>query len=653
MINTRLSVLLSFIVLSVNSYGQEYLYGLQSLPINTKNIKKISRQQKTTTTLALPFFDDFSRDISYPDPSNWTDSYVIINQTYCINPPTIGVATFDAINQKGELYKHLSTTPLITDTLTSQPINLNYTADNNIYFSFQYQPKGLGEAPDINDSLVVEFYSVDESKWICAWSASANFTNNTIKEKHHLTEETITQNATLISNSFFTVMIPVIDTRFLKDGFRFRFMNYASLPLNTQVPSVRGNSDHWHIDMVYLDKYRTAEVTTPEDVAFTKPLKSFLKNYESIPWKHFNTEVAQHEELTEPLTFKIQYHNYAQSSALPDEANVTRNFVIQDLSNKNQPFNETGGAVNILPYTTIDYTFNFDYIFQSNWVDSAKFDFRSSLETHNKTFLYWNDTVKFTQTFLNYYAYDDGSAENSYGINGEGTENGMVAVKFHSYLEDSLKGIQIYFCRTYKDETRLYDPQKIEFKLTVWNDSNGKPGNIIYQKGGLLPIFTNELNKFTLYAIDEKLKVGGDFWIGWVNTTTNRLNVGFDLNNTPTDKLYYNLYGEWVKSQFEGSLMLRPVFGKLNQNPTNVETPTKQISFSLYPNPTTNQVTLNIDQDARPEMIRIINLSGQTVLNKVYESNQVDVSSLPIGIYLFQLTLQNRSTLTKKLVIIK
>ncbi len=628
--------------LSVKSYGQEVLLDLQTIPIKENKTKRVSAPSKSKSLLTLPFFDDFSRGDSYPTPENWSDSYVIINQTYAINPPTIGVATFDAINQKGELYENLSSSSAIMDTLTSQPINLDYSEKDSLYLSFQYQPKGLGEAPDPNDSLVVEFFSVDYSNWIRVWSASANFLDSTVKEKYILSKKIVTQKATSIASHFFNVMLPITSDRFRKEGFKFRFMNYASLPSNTQVPSIRGNGDHWHIDIVYLNKNRNSVDSLPNDVGFTKPLSSLLKDYQSIPWKHFSSE-AKESELTNPLTLNIKYINLS-----PDKWDITRRFIITDLSNLNAPYPASGGSDPIFAYQTEEYIRDYEYDFLSNWEDSAKYCMESYLITNSpEKYLRWNDTIRFTQQFLNYYAYDDGSAENGYGIFGEGSDNGRVAIKYHSYLPDSLKQIMIYFNRSYNNANQQY------FKLTVWKDLNGKPGDILYQKIGIKPIYRDSLNQFTYYSIDSPLKISGDFWIGWVNTTDDFLNVGFDLNNIHNDKLYYNLNGTWVESQFKGSLMIRPVFGKITHNPTVVEKPISQVDFTLYPNPASNQINLSIDENVKPETIRIINLAGQVVMSTVYESRSIDLGYLPTGVYLFQLTFQNKSTTTKKLVIIK
>ncbi len=86
---------------------------------------------------------------------------------------------------------------------------------------------------------------------------------------------------------FKPVILKIDQDRFLKKGFRFRFINYASLSPNLSDPSMVGNCDQWNIDYVILDKNRNAGDTIFPDVAFRYPLRSLLKTHESMPWKQF------------------------------------------------------------------------------------------------------------------------------------------------------------------------------------------------------------------------------------------------------------------------------------------------------------------------------------------------------------------------------
>ncbi|HCT30133.1 MAG TPA: hypothetical protein DIW31_05250 [Bacteroidales bacterium] len=635
----RYFLIFTLLLFSATTFGQEVLIDLQSMPVKKNALSKPKVKAHSKASSSLPFYDDFSKGLSYPDPDKWFQSSVLINQTYAINQPTIGVATFDAMNRNGKLHSHLTTTPEIADTLTSKPINLVYNEDDSLYLSFWYQPKGLGKQPETTDSLVVDFFAKDDNEWVRVWGASPNFKTNKVTEFSYIDSTFKIQSSSSIDSSFFCAMIPIKDARFLKDTFQFRIMNYASFPPNLQYPSLRGNCDHWHIDLVYINVDRDKDDTIIEDVAFTKPTQPFLKNYVSIPWKHMNSQAMQ-SEFTNPHVFKIQFRNF-----FTYVQNVTVDFLVKDLSNHIPPSSFTGGAANYDPSQIFNLSNLYDYSIESNWEDSAKYLLKSVLTTESgKDYLRWNDTVSYTQSFYNYYSYDDGSAEFGYGLWGEGSQNGMMAVKYHSYEVDSLKGVLIYF-------NQIADFTRTNFELVIWSDNNGKPGTQLYKKLVLKPLYA--YNTDTLYKIDSKLKIGGDFWVGTINYTEDLLNIGFDMNNNHSNKIFYNLTGEWQQTSYAGSLMIKPVFGKFTSWQTGIDKPTDKTNFSIYPNPAKNSIRLNIPEGVKPEWIRVINLTGQVMISKPYDSNSINIDALQTGIYLFQLTLNNRTTSTQKLVIIK
>ena len=92
-----------------------------------------------------------------------------------------------------------------------------------------------------------------------------------------------------ISNNpdFKAVILHINQPKFLKKGFKFRFINYASLSDNMSDPSMVGNCDQWNIDYILLDKNREPDDTVFADVAFRLPLRSLLKTHEAMPWKQF------------------------------------------------------------------------------------------------------------------------------------------------------------------------------------------------------------------------------------------------------------------------------------------------------------------------------------------------------------------------------
>jgi hypothetical protein len=620
--------------------GKEILVDLESLPKSI--IPEIQKEYKGS--MELPFFDDFSRGLRFPSSDIWRGRDVFVNTTYAINSKTLGVATFDAINSKGQIHYNASVTPFSADTLTSLSINLNYPADTTVYFSFYFQPQGYGNQPDIKDSLLLEFYDMGNDTWVGAWAAWVDFSAKKLYQNNKLLNKSLIKQSDTLNRTFFLVHFPILDDRFLNDGFKFRFRNFASISPNSDIPGLRSNSDHWHIDMVYLNRNRAYNDTIVNDVSYSKPLRSILKNYESMPWTHF-TSAARSAELTDPLGITIQYQNLG-----PMVWNVGRRFTLHNHSNGSIT-QITGGAENINPFQKISFTRNYIYDFVSAWADSAKFTYSSYLITDinpETEHLRWNDTIRFEQSFKNYYAYDDGSAESGYGVYGEGSQNGRVALRFNSYKADKLAGVYMYFNRTFEDANEKY------FKIAVWNEINGKPGSIIYEQTGVRPIFTDSLNRFTLYKLNEEVQLpAGNFYIGWIQTTTDMLNVGFDLNRVNNTKLFYNLSGTWLNSSFKGSLMIRPVFGELTENPTSNPVIPRENSFKIYPNPASDMFMVELESSITDCYIRVFNMVGQQVVLQRFDNQPINISRLPSGTYLVRLVSGSKIIGTQKLIIVR
>jgi hypothetical protein len=208
------------------------------------------------SSIELPFIDDFSTD-RFPGNAGgedelWLDLKAFRNNTYGLNPPTIGVATFDGADEFGYPYDFGAGNAAVPcDTLTSVPVNLDYDASENIWFSFYYQAFGFGERPELADSLVLQFYSASLDQWFWAWS-SPGLANNVGQSAEEFTK----------------VFIPVVQERYLNDGFQFRFVNYAT---------PKGALDHWHIDYVHLDRNRQ-ENEVLDDVAFVYPIRTLLSD---------------------------------------------------------------------------------------------------------------------------------------------------------------------------------------------------------------------------------------------------------------------------------------------------------------------------------------------------------------------------------------
>ena len=151
----RIYLFIAFLFFSSILNSQEILSTLVSNPILNKEELLLN---KNKIALSLPFFDDFSNDSNSVNIVLWEKSSVFINRTYPINPITLGVATFDGLDENGFARNFFQTNPSVpSDTLLSKKIDLS--AVDSAYLMFYFQGKGVGDSPQLNDSLVLEFFS--------------------------------------------------------------------------------------------------------------------------------------------------------------------------------------------------------------------------------------------------------------------------------------------------------------------------------------------------------------------------------------------------------------------------------------------------------------------------------------------------------------
>ncbi len=591
-------LILSFTALAISGFSQEVVTGLQQ---NTQIYDRQGSRDMTKSlaepdTTGLPFFEDFIPLDIWPSEMRWTDNDVYINNTYPVNPVSQGVATFDAIDNNGLLYDEAGAFSFEADHLTSVPIDLDLDPSDNVFLSFFYQPQGIADAPEQRDSLVLQFYSVADEQWHHIWKAEGTGLHN-----------------------FKPVIIKIDNPDYLYKGFRFRFINYASISTTIGDPAMAGNSDHWHIDYIYLNRNRSAADTIPADVAFTSPVRSVLNTYESMPWSQFRNVF-----LSEMGSYiNINYRNNDGVTR-----NVTRNFEIKDLYEDEVVHTFSAGATNIEPGQWISYDANLIYTFNSSQSDSALFRIRSVLIT-DEFDRKINDTIEYLQVFGDYFAYDDGSAESGYGINGQGASNAKVSVRFRSFEPDTLRAVRMAFNDSYQSLNRRY------FNIAIWDDDNGMPGELLYEQEEMIDP-GQTVNGFIEYILNDPTAIDDYFHIGWIQQSETFLNVSLDLNTPPEGRRYYYINGIWNESEAPGSLMIRPVTGKAII-PSDIDDTmiSEKGNISIWPNPVKD--ILNIDISAfdtvREPEISIYGNDGRLIMT-MERTDRIDVSSLPRGIYI-------------------
>lgn len=580
-----LLILITYLFVNI-TIAQELTKAMQYSQILEKaylDYQQNSSAKKLVDTLELPFFDDFSDVNVYPNTSRWLDNKVYINNNFGKNSPTKGVATFDGFDHRGAPYINSSFAYGVCDSLTSLPINLNYSAADSIYLSFYIQPQGFGRVPATNDSLILEFRNLNTGKFvkINAWPGTA-------------------------VKNFRQILVPITAEEYLKKGFQFRFKNKGSQ---------FGGDDHWHIDYVKLNRFRNKNDTAFFDVSINNNPTSLLKSYTAIPYNQYDSSMLANNHF-------INVRNNYSSDAITV---VTFTFTSY-LKEEALKLDSVTKGLPMAPYAS-DYE-------DSKKVSIPKRNDKYTVETKyyvttNNDNIKSNDTITQYQNFHDYFSYDDGTAENGYGLSVSG--EGRFAYLFSAKEKDTLTDVSFFF--TQKQVPLINEL----FTLTIWKSIN--PEVILYQKTSLTPNYTDKINGFSNYQLDSVLEVEGDFYVGWIQSADYFLNVGLDRNTVNNDRMFYkvNALG-WQQSSEQGSVMIRPHFKE--KVSTGISSNIKKSDWKIYPNPGKGFIHSTLKSIIDTYFVRVLDLQGR-VLKTIVSSDIIDISELENGMYLIQLLNSN------------
>ncbi|MFM7663005.1 MAG: hypothetical protein ACKO68_00595, partial [Bacteroidota bacterium] len=210
----------------------------------------------------------------------------------------------------------------------------------------------------------------------------------------------------------------------------------------------------------------------------------------------------------------------------------------------------------------------------------------------------------------------------------------MLAVHFNAYEADSLLGVYLHFVPSVVDVSNKL------FYLTVWEDNNGIPGNLLYQDDVFSPrqpTYNQGLNNFNPYyfAGGIKVPVSTSFFVGWKQVDALRYNLGLDRNIDHSDEIFYSVDfgGTWQNPPFAGSPMLRPIFSTALDAVLNLTSSTEEKKYRVFPNPSNIQSVIESPYPDE-EGYLIFGLTGQKTLE--IEENILNTSALAPGYYLIK-----------------
>lgn len=701
---TFLGVMLCLPILTV---GQEYLTGLAQNPILVKAAKQAPSATRNGSAVKLPFVEDFSTSIGYPDARLWIDRTAFVNNSYPIFPPSIGVATLDALDADGHVYAHADRSAFPADTLTSRPIRLdsNFThhramsVGDSLYFSFYYQPGGgckntpavewerIGDAPEYDDELILEFgYS----------TGNMIFTGYIYGEyilganEHYLTGDTIDNPFMpgcifIFENDAFageTILIPM-DSVFGEEY------------VWNQVWSTPGTSlDNW-LSENPLQYFKQVLIPITDAQYLRNNFQFRFRNYASldldswsssnivgwasncdqwhIDYIRLNTDRSYNDLYPNDVAFvgpstsalklyqAMPWHQYRVSdmaenfhNELANISSTTKNtfYNYKVTHNGNNVYTSQVNNENASPFTTNglhNYNFHanpavgFSYTYDDQ--DSAEFLITHVFRMEGSTDeLTRNDTCVFKQKFQNYYAYDDGTAESGYCLlSSQGNPEASLAVQFTLAEPDTLRCVRMWFNNTLNDENIDY------FTLMVWGDNDGQPGEVLYAMDAQLPYHADEFLDFVNYYPEEPIALEGTFYVGFYQSHNTQLNLGFDQNNDARGHFFYKTTNEWRESFYRGAPMIRPVVGKAYDH-SGISSHAQTPILKLYPNPTSGNISIQTDEDVYGLQCQIFDIYGRLLQNNDLMSGSINLSDYSSGIYIIKILKDNHIIQTEKII---
>ena len=591
MLNSRFCFTLFASILAVVATAQ-----VQEITTVLKGAPVTSWSVESTDTLVPPFTDDFSYPSDKPSPALWQDAKVWVNDEMALFQNSLGVATFDGLNENGFAYKENALgSDSLADVLTSAYLDLQGLS--NVYLSFQLQEGGRGELPSNNDSIVVEYWSPVTADWTQVWGQKGSGT----------------------SGPFSSVILPVQGANYLQKGFRFRFAAYGARA---------GAYDIWNVDYVQLDKDRNPSDTiiTEPAIARAHPLIIGSGAYTSWPWWVSNASSVANRPSTLEFIYRrngavpsggwslnLGQFRWEENGALVQQTTAVP-VITNTQHNQDQTFTVS------VPSTAMTSFSGPTTVSTKVWFDGSAAGFRS------------NDTVRGTLTLNNYLALDDGSAERAYAV--QNVVGGRVAQKFKVGGlggSDTLKGMYFNFV----DAGEAYTST---FRMAVWApaDSGDGPGNILYMSDSLYRPFTGYYRGDMMpYELDSSVSLNAyaEIWLGYICTSSNPMYLGLDQQRTLPSGMprYYGDGFNWYQSLEPGVAMMRPYF---RYSPTDMAVEELAQDFKVYPNPSSG--SLSIESPSAHYVLRT--LTGATVAAGHVEGyNNLELHHLDAGLYILSL----------------
>ena len=212
---------------------------------------------------------------------------------------------------------------------------------------------------------------------------------------------------------------------------------------------------------------------------------------------------------------------------------------------------------------------------------------------------------------------------------------------------------------SYLMSSEMEYPNYEEGCALVKYDSDHNPIGISTQLGHMdYPLMTEMTESGIIYQCHNNF-ANGTMWLACLDSD---LNLSWDIELLGIG--VSGFYGNTLLSKANGDIIVGFVSSitypatktaiyvyTLHNDPTGVsETKSIDKSFTLYPNPVKDQLTLRFNDSTKPESVELYDLAGRVVGIMPNGMESIDMSALPTGVYMLRITMKDGTCYHEKIM---